>query len=241
LTIVVPMMSRRRLQICYNIPFSPLDYEGRQNANFVGREYLLEQLQATINAGIGAKMIEVVLYGMGGIGKTQIALKYVDRHHQEYSSVFWINAASEQTLRLGFVHIMQRLIDHHAQLSDEPDFTEIGRLLDMVGKVDLLGKCSVQRQEHEQHIVNAVRRWFNNEANTRWLLVLDNFDDLESFDLDDYTPSGRHGTVILTSRRRETLQGRRWLEVCQMHDSEAESLLIQSANFRFEGLTPDGK
>jgi len=238
----VPMMSRKKLQLSYDIPFSP--FEGRQNANFVGREYLLEQLQETINSGLGgATAIEVVLYGMGGMGKTQVALQYVDRHYQDYSSVFWLNAASEQTLRLGFVHIMQRLIDHHVQFSDEPDYTEIGRLLGITGKVNAVGRCSVQQQEDEQQIVSAVKRWFNDEANTRWLLVFDNFDDLESFDLNDYSPSGRHGTstIVITSRRRESLQGRRWLEVSQMNDSEAEKLLIQTANFRFENLTPDGK
>jgi len=61
------IVSRKGLQLSYNIPFSPL--EGRQNANFVGREYLLEQLQATINPGVGgAKIVEVVLYGTGSVG-----------------------------------------------------------------------------------------------------------------------------------------------------------------------------
>ncbi|KAF8458481.1 hypothetical protein BGX38DRAFT_570907 [Terfezia claveryi] len=186
-------------------------------------------------------MVEVVLYGIGGVGKTQVALQYVDLHHQDYSSVFWLNAASEQALKLGFVHIMQRLIDHHAQLQlsedREPDYTKIGRLLGMADKFNTGGRCSVQ-QEDEQHIINAVKRWFNNPENTRWLLLFDNLDDLESFDLNDYIPSGRHGTVIITSRRRESLQGRTGLEVLQMHDGEAERLLMRSANFRFEGLTP---
>ena len=199
-----------------------------------------------MSAGVGqAKMIEVVLYGIGGVGKTQLALQYIDLHHQDYSSVFWVNAASEQTLRLGFVQIMQQLIDYHAQLQylddGEPDYTEIGRLLGMPGKVSELGRCSVQQQGDEQHIVNAVKRWFNNRDNTRWLLVFDNLDDLESFDLNDYIPSGRHGTVIITSRRRESLQGRQGLEISQMNDGEAEKLLIQSANIRFDDLTPNGK
>ena len=237
-------MPRKRLQISHNIPFSPL--EGRQNAGFVGREYLLEQLQATINSGVGgAKLIEVVLYGIGGMGKTQAALQYVDLHHKDYTSVFWVNSASEQTLKIGFVQIMQQLINYHVklQLSDgfDTDYTEIGRLLGIPGKVNAEGRCSVQQQEDEQHIINAVKQWFNDEANTRWLLVFDNLDDLESFDLNDYIPSSRHGTVIITSRRRESLQGRQELEVLQMHDGEAEKLLIQSAKFRFEDLTPNGK
>ena len=199
-----------------------------------------------MSAGVGqAKMIEVVLYGIGGVGKTQLALQYIDLHHQDYSSVFWVNAASEQTLRLGFVQIMQQLIDYHVQLqlSDDhdPDHAEVGRLLGMAGKINAAGRCSVQQCEDEQHIINTVKRWFSDKSNTRWLLVFDNLDDLESFDLNDYIPSGRHGTVIITSRRRESLQGRQGIEILQMHDGEAERLLLQSANIRFEVLTPNGK
>ena len=71
--------------------------------------------------------------------------------------------------------------------------------------------------------------------------MFDSLDDMESFDLGDYIPQSRYGTVIITSRRRESLQGRRWSEVLQMHPGEAEKLLFQSVSFRFEGLTPNGK
>ena len=75
----------------------------------------------------------------------------------------------------------------------------------------------------------------------KWLLVIDNLDDLESFDLGDYIPPCCHGTVIITSRRPDCVLRRRGIGVMQMQDREAEILLVQSANRKFENLTPDGK
>ncbi|KAF8464152.1 hypothetical protein BDZ91DRAFT_849936 [Kalaharituber pfeilii] len=117
----VPRMTQTRsLNLSFDIPFSLPEI--RRNSDFVGREYLLEQLKREIEEG-AAKMdiTQVVLYGTGGMRKTQLALEYVYRHSADSSSVFWINAASEQTTRISFTQIMQQLIKHHAKLSDEPD------------------------------------------------------------------------------------------------------------------------
>ncbi|RPB20143.1 hypothetical protein L211DRAFT_743785, partial [Terfezia boudieri ATCC MYA-4762] len=51
----------------------------------------------------------IVLYGTGGMGKTQLALEYIHQHYKDHSSVIWVNAASSQTTILGFIQIMQRL------------------------------------------------------------------------------------------------------------------------------------
>ena len=45
------------------------------------------------------------LYGLGGIGKTQIAVEYAYRHKPEYSAVFWAFAESEQSLITSFIQI----------------------------------------------------------------------------------------------------------------------------------------
>ncbi|KAF8477588.1 P-loop containing nucleoside triphosphate hydrolase protein [Kalaharituber pfeilii] len=231
----------KSLNLSFDIPFSFPDV--RRNSDFVGREDLLEQLNWEIEEGAATMdIIQVVLYGMGGIGKTQLALEYIHRHCKDYSSVFWINAASEQTTRISFSHIMQRLVKHHATLSDsdsEPDYSHIGRLLGMAGKLDQAGKFTVQQPSEEQHVVDAVKEWLITKNNTKWLLVIDNLDDIESFDINDYIPSAPHGTVIITSRRPESTQGRRGLEVQQMDNSEAEELLFKSAKRDFEKIPLD--
>ena len=123
------------LKLAFDIPFLP-NINIRKSPEFVGREYLLEQLKQEVEKGKHTLNI-IVLYGTGGMGKTQLALEYIHQHYEDHSSVFWINAASEETTIMGFTHIMQRLIKHHAQFSE--DYPRIGRLLGMAGKLDSNG------------------------------------------------------------------------------------------------------
>jgi len=78
---------------------------------------------------------------------------------------------------------------------------------------DAAGEFAMQQPAEEQHIVSAVRQWFAAKGNMKWLLVIDNCDDLDSFDLSDYIPPCRHGTVIITSRRSDCVRRRRGVEV----------------------------
>ena len=182
----------------------------------------------------------IVLYGTGGMGKTRLALEYIHQNYKDYSSVFWINAASDQTAILGLTQIMQRLIKHHAQLS--ADYSQIGRLLGMSGKLDANGSFSVTQSSEVQDIADAVKEWFALPENSNWLLVFDNLDDPDSVDIDKYIPACNHGTVIITSRRRDLQQGRRGFEVNQMQSMEAIQLLLTACIMpKFQDLVPSGK
>jgi len=225
------------LKLAFDIPFF---LNVRKNPNFVGREYFLENLMQEVEGGKDMLNI-IVLYGTGGMGKTQLALEYVYQHHKDYSSVFWVNTASVQTTILGFNQIMQQLIQHHLQLSR--DIANIGQLLGMAGKLDSTGCFTVTSEPEAQLVVDAVKRWFSAPENTNWLLVFDNLDDLDLVDIEEYIPSCNHGTVIITSRRRESIQqGRRGFEVQQMHPTEAIELLLSSCSIsKSEDLVPIGK
>jgi len=225
-----------KLKFLFDIPFF---LNVGENCDFVGREYLLEKLKKEIEKGKDSQNI-IVLYGTGGMGKTQVALKYVYQQYRNYSSVFYINTASVQTTILGFIQIMQRVVQRHGQISD--DYIHIGHLLGMVGKLDPAG-CFTVTQEEEQHVVSAVKQWFSAPGNTNWLLVFDNLDDPDLVDIEKYVPSCNHGTVIITSRRRDCVQqGRRGLEVQQMHHMESIQLLLNACSIpKLEDLVPLGK
>jgi len=225
-----------KLKLSFDIPFF---LNVRASCDFVGREYLLENLKQEIEKGKDRLNI-IVLYGTGGMGKTQLALKYVYQHYANYSSVFFVNTTSVQTTILGFTQIMQRLVRHYGQMSD--DYAHIGRLLGMAGKLDPAG-CFTVTPEEEQHVVSAVKQWFSAFGNMNWLLVFDNLDDPDLVDIEEYIPSCNHGTVIITSRRRECIQqGRRGLEVQQMHHMESIQLLLSACSIpKFEDLVPLGR
>jgi len=224
------------LELSFDIPFLP---NIRKSSKFVGREYLLEGLKQEVEEGKGTQNT-IVLYGTGGMGKTRLALEYIHQHYKEYASVFWINAATDQTTKLGFTQIMQRLIKHHAQRSD--DYAQIGRLLGMAGKLDSNGCFAVAQPSEAQHVVDSVKEWFSLPENTNWLIVFDNLDDPDLVDIEEYIPACNHGTVIVTSRRRDLQQGRRGFEVNQMQPMEAIQLLLTACVIhKFESLIPSGK
>ena len=47
--------------------------------------------------------------GLGGIGKTQIALEYAYQHRQDYQAVLWSRADTPEALVSGYVEIAQHL------------------------------------------------------------------------------------------------------------------------------------
>ncbi|GAA4134506.1 FxSxx-COOH system tetratricopeptide repeat protein [Actinomadura keratinilytica] len=62
-----------------------------QNISFTGREELLEQLHERLSQGTTA-VLPQALHGMGGVGKSQIAIEYVYRHTADYDLIWWIRS-----------------------------------------------------------------------------------------------------------------------------------------------------
>jgi TIR domain/NB-ARC domain len=85
----------------WNVPF-------HRNTFFVGREDILTHLHTTFTnskPGILAQAIR----GLGGIGKTQIAVEYAYRHREEYNAIIWAKADSPEILASDFVGIAELL------------------------------------------------------------------------------------------------------------------------------------
>ncbi|PON12180.1 hypothetical protein C2W62_40960 [Candidatus Entotheonella serta] len=66
----------------------------RRNLNFVGRESLLTALR---DAWASNPTVPQVLSGLGGIGKTQLALEYAYRYASHYPTVLWVQADTAMT------------------------------------------------------------------------------------------------------------------------------------------------
>ena len=75
-----------------------------ENPFFTGREEVLEELKKTLDErGIAA------LTGLGGMGKTQTAAQYAHHHRQDYQSVLWVRAESQETLFSDLSQLATRL------------------------------------------------------------------------------------------------------------------------------------
>lgn len=84
---------------CWMTPLAP-------NPFFTGREETLERLRAALLAERRAALTQAqALSGLGGIGKTQVALAYAYRYRESYRQVFWVRAESLQFLLTDYVAI----------------------------------------------------------------------------------------------------------------------------------------
>lgn len=65
----------------------------QRNSTFTGRGYILEQVREQLRSGMTAVVPQhQALFGLGGVGKTQIALEYVHRFMADYDLVWWVSA-----------------------------------------------------------------------------------------------------------------------------------------------------
>ncbi|MGW4385191.1 FxSxx-COOH system tetratricopeptide repeat protein [Streptomyces sp. NPDC004685] len=79
------------------------------NAHFAGREDELHALRRLLGGGGQAAVLPQALYGLGGVGKTRLAIEYIHRHHQEYERVWWIDAEQPSVIRAQLASIAPEL------------------------------------------------------------------------------------------------------------------------------------
>lgn len=83
----------------------------QRNPVFTGRASFLQSLHEVLKQKATATALTqpCALNGLGGIGKTQIALEYAYRHATEYTACFWIEAETRETLLVSFISIADML------------------------------------------------------------------------------------------------------------------------------------
>jgi hypothetical protein len=89
--VLVGAAQRKPLKVVLEAPFIvPFP----RNPDFVGRDVDLVRLHASLSGPGPVGIRPAGLTGMGGIGKTQLAVEYVHRHRRDYpDGIFWIDAA----------------------------------------------------------------------------------------------------------------------------------------------------
>ncbi len=79
------------------------------NPNFTGRENLLTMLHEQLTAGRAAAVLPHAIHGMGGVGKSQLAVEYVYRHASDYDVIWWIPAEQPGQVLSALVELAQQL------------------------------------------------------------------------------------------------------------------------------------
>jgi tetratricopeptide (TPR) repeat protein len=140
-----------------------------RNLNFTGRVAELEMMSDNLNTQQPPHL--QVIFGMGGIGKTEIAIEYIHRNIDKYEIIWWIRAEHHDRVRDALVKLGQRLELRQATTDSSRDRT-----------------------------ITAVLETLQSEARSSWLLVYDNAVnplDLQKY-LPASRPGGH---IIVTSRQ----------------------------------------
>ena len=146
----------------HNLPYPPL------NDLFTGRQ---EELDALAAGGTAAITQSAAISGLGGIGKTRLAVEYAWRSGNRYTALWFVRADSPENLR---------------------------RNLAALAGPELLNMQEWEDQVEEKAVA-AVKRWLREHPG--WLMILDNVDTPEAADaVLQALASLFSGRVLITSR-----------------------------------------
>ncbi|KAF5589649.1 gamma-glutamylputrescine oxidoreductase [Fusarium subglutinans] len=175
------------------VPFPP-------NRDFVGRENILASLRQELCFENSDEV--AALFGLGGAGKTQIALAYAHETHAQNPdlSVFWVYASNEERMKQSYAMIMQQFeIPRGGGLSD----------LELVKQW--------LEAEHQKPWLMIV-----DNADDMNLFY-------GAGGLSRYLPTCPQGKLLVTTRNRQVAvrvtKGRCFIEIPRMTESEAHELL----------------
>ncbi len=142
-----------------------------RNPYFTGRTAVLQQIATVLQTSQAAEVTQPqAITGLGGIGKTQVALEYAYHFRHNYSAILWVQAETYKIL-----------------------------LANLVALANVLELPEVRHQE-DLRLVQAVKQWLC--AHTRWLLILDNVEDLAQIHRLDLPRTNGH--LLLTTHSQFT-------------------------------------
>lgn len=164
----------------------------------------------------------VVLHGLGGIGKTQLAVAYAKRHKTDYSAVFWLNIKDQDTVKQSYSR-MAKWIGQHCSTASHLN--------------------SVAEASNVDDVVTAVKQWLEHPQNTRWLMVLDNYDNPKlpnttnpgTVDIRQFLPNADHGLILVTTRSSQVVIGHR-IQVRKLQDMSESLQILCDASRRKDAL-----
>lgn len=152
----------------------------------------------------------LVVHGIGGAGKSQLVLNYVQEYRQDYAAIFWIEAGQRESLERDFFSIYSFLFNVQPRMGQE----------------------NVRIEE----VVTIVKNWFVGQKG-KSLFIFDNADTIDNpeddsyIDIELYLPTDPSVHIIVTSRcgAAREMMNLEAVEVGQMELRVAMELFVRSA------------
>ena len=190
------LQTRRREE--YNIGF--IIRRPPAVTNFVGREQEMDALNSCFFRREDRRRRICELVGLGGVGKTQLALEFARRNRDRFDCILWLDASSAISLSHSIAGIAPLI--RPAQESSKM------RRSDETGTV--------------QPAVEQVKKWLSEHGNQSWLLIYDDVNDADH--IIRYFPIVDHGSILITTRRLDLRLGTQLKVGTLDHESSTEMI-----------------
>ena len=160
-----------------NVPIFIVLYP--QNPQFTGRSDILTAIHnhLVVNSRPGFAA-GYALHGLGGVGKTQIAIQYAYEHKCDFDIICWLRANDWNTLVNSYVQLFR------------------------ISELTSLGIPSWQEDQDYVEVAERIKNWFERENMARWPLIFDNVDKIDEGDntrsVVELIPSGQCGCILTT-------------------------------------------
>ncbi|KAM7205136.1 tetratricopeptide repeat domain containing protein [Naviculisporaceae sp. PSN 640] len=153
------------------------------NPDFTGRQDILEKIDEALlitnkKQTHGPTTSLFAICGMGGIGKTDIAVQYAHTRRDKFAAIFWLEAGGVSQLASDFGRIATQL-----GLQTAADLEEVRSLESSIE----VAKAWLSRPRRPEEA-----------AKDNWLLIFDNADNLDI--ITNYVPYHGNGSILVTSR-----------------------------------------
>ncbi|KAL4909572.1 hypothetical protein BDW74DRAFT_174775 [Aspergillus multicolor] len=196
---------------------------------FIGRKEDLSLLWDRLQPLSSPMRKIVVLHGLGGMGKTQLAIRFARIHKNDFTSVFWFNAQSKDTL-----------IRSMASAS--------------LGVAEGLTAAATTDEAELEQRAQVMLNWLSIDGNFQWLIIFDNVDDYppvldanglgDGYNIEQFFPKADQGSIIITSRRPQLSELGEGYSIPRLSPDDSMLLLSRSscydtAQMNKQKLNPD--
>ncbi|KAL2782391.1 hypothetical protein BJX66DRAFT_345881, partial [Aspergillus keveii] len=190
---------------------------------FIGREDEINHLWDYLQPGSSHTRRVAVLHGLGGIGKTQLAIHFARKHQNDFTAIFWLSGRDRSALVSSLSSCLPRIPGQPAD-------------------------AKATNEEEFAQRANQVLQWLAKPGNTGWLFIFDNIDQYSplqdhsdsGYDIYEFFPKADHGSIIITSRLQGLTELGKSFPVQKLAHIDATRLLLQSSGFSAEDIVRMG-
>ncbi len=168
---------------------------------FKGRQQFLEQLRSSLQrAGDGqaTAIVGKAVHGLGGVGKTRLAVEYAWQHASEFSAVLFVTAESPESLQRELAELTGPLVLNLPEYAATDETVRVA----------------------------AAIRWLHEHPG--WFLILDNVDTEAAVEyVERFLANLYRGHVLITSRLAKWNESVEPLELDVLDAADAAQFLLQ--------------